>query len=494
MKLRVDGMLARSAWHWYFLLARVLRRCLNEHQMRRFVRLCRRIRRHYFLDAPIGTQPVQSGASGTASSVLPTWIVDEFRELAAIEPALYPAPELLTRYHAWQPVEDTYAAHLYRQLVSDFIEIRPQIIFLIPHMMRGGADLGVLHHVQLCDELGWRTTVVVTRDVTSPWLHRLPSSVRVVEYGRMAREASEEDRRLVLLRLLLQSPAATLHLINSQLGWQLFESFGKALVSSGKALYASLYCDDFDRNGIRCGYATDYVPTTSMHLAGIITDNQQFKADIQRRDGVPAENLHTLYFPYVGRISEPSLTGARVLWAGRLASQKRPELLYAIAASAPDIVFDVFGEAAPEYDVELLRRLRELPNVRMAGAFDDFWSIAQAGHYAAFLYTSAYDGLPNVLLEAAAAGLPIVTPDVGGVAELVSDARGYLLPADAEAPRFIQALREILGDAEGARLRALGAQVMVLQRHSWQVFKSGVLAIPGYVPQVAVTTTEARCP
>ncbi|RFQ09900.1 hypothetical protein D0N87_29380, partial [Pseudomonas sp. ATCC 13867] len=60
--------------------------------------------------APIGTQPVQSGASGTASSVLPTWIVDEFRELAAIEPALYPAPELLTRYHAWQPVEDTYAA------------------------------------------------------------------------------------------------------------------------------------------------------------------------------------------------------------------------------------------------------------------------------------------------------------------------------------------------------------------------------------------------
>ena len=229
--------------------------------------------------------------------------------------------------------------------------------------------------------------MVVTREVSSPWLHRLPGSARVVEYGRIAREASEEDRRMVLLRLLLQSPATTLHLINSQLGWQLFEGFGKALASSGKALFASLYCDDFDRNGVRCGYATDYIPSTSKYLAGIITDNQQFKRNIQRRDGVPAESLHALYFPYVGSVNEPSLPGVRVLWAGRLASQKRPELLYAIAALAPDIEFDVYGEAAPEYDAGLLRRLRELPNVRMAGAFDDFWGVAQVGDYAAFLYT-----------------------------------------------------------------------------------------------------------
>ncbi|MEE9100758.1 glycosyltransferase family 4 protein [Pseudomonas nitroreducens] len=177
-----------------------------------------------------------------------------------------------------------------------------------------------------------------------------------------------------------------------------------------------------------------------------------------------------------------------------MASQKRPELLYAIAALAPDIQFDVFGETASEYDAELLRRLQALPNVRMAGAFDDFWCIARAGDYAAFLYTSAYDGLPNVLLEAAAAGLPIVTPDVGGVAELVSDTRGYLLPGNAGASCFVQALREVFGDVEGARLRAVAAQETVLQRHSWQKFKAGVMAIPGYVPRAAFTVAEVRCP
>lgn len=129
-----------------------------------------------------------------------------------------------------------------------------------------------------------------------------------------------------------------------------------------------------------------------------------------------------------------------------------------------------------------------------AGPFDDFWGITQSRNYAAFLYTSAYDGLPNVLLEAAAAGLPIVTPNVGGIAELVSDAHGYLLPANAEASRFVLALREILGDAEGARRRATAAQKVVLQRHSWQAFNAGVLAIPGYAPRSAITTTQARCP
>lgn len=504
MRLRVDGFVARVVWRGYFLLMQVLRRCVRERQLQRFVRYCRQVRRHYFHEAPKDLQLMQGEMpnafermEGTptrvGSSVLPTWIVDEFRELATIEPALYPTPELLARYHAWQPVEDTYAAYLYQRLMDDFIESHPQIIFLIPHMMRGGADLGVLHHLRLCDELGWRTTVVLTRDVSSPWLHRLPRSARVVEFGYTARNASEEDRRLVLLRLLLQSPASTLHLINSQLGWQLFEGFGKALISSGKKLYASLYCDDFDRNGVRCGYATDYVPTTSPYLSGIITDNQQFKNLIRQRDGVPTENLHALYFPYVGAVCEPSLPGARVLWAGRLAPQKRPELLFAIAALAPDIQFDVFGEAAPECDSELLRRLRALPNVRMAGAFDDFWEVAQAGNYSAFLYTSAYDGLPNVLLEAAAAGLPIVTPDVGGVAELVSEERGYLLPGNAGASCFVQVLREVLADVDGARLRAMAAQEIMLQRHSWQTFKAKVQSIPGYVPRDEMATAEVLC-
>jgi glycosyltransferase involved in cell wall biosynthesis len=65
--------------------------------------------------------------------------------------------------------------------------------------------------------------------------------------------------------------------------------------------------------------------------------------------------------------------------------------------------------------------------------------------------TSASESLSNVLLEAMAAGLPVVAYRVGGNAELVNDERGELLPA---------------GDEEGfasAVLRLLASPAMRLQ-------------------------------
>jgi glycosyltransferase involved in cell wall biosynthesis len=44
------------------------------------------------------------------------------------------------------------------------------------------------------------------------------------------------------------------------------------------------------------------------------------------------------------------------------------------------------------------------------------------------------DGIPNVLLEAMAVGLPVITTEVGGISELVEDNRDGLLyqPHDIE--------------------------------------------------------------
>src|SRR5215212_6877057 len=45
-----------------------------------------------------------------------------------------------------------------------------------------------------------------------------------------------------------------------------------------------------------------------------------------------------------------------------------------------------------------------------------------------FLLTSRTENIPNVLIEAQAAGVPTVSPDVGGVSETMSDgATGYLV-------------------------------------------------------------------
>ena len=60
--------------------------------------------------------------------------------------------------------------------------------------------------------------------------------------------------------------------------------------------------------------------------------------------------------------------------------------------------------------------------------------------------TSDSESLSNVVLEAMAAGLPVVAYDVGGNSELLRDQRGMLIRAGNETA-FVDALQNLLADS-----------------------------------------------
>jgi glycosyltransferase involved in cell wall biosynthesis len=64
----------------------------------------------------------------------------------------------------------------------------------------------------------------------------------------------------------------------------------------------------------------------------------------------------------------------------------------------------------------------------------------------ALLHTSWTEGLPQVLVEAFAAGVPVVATDVGGIREAVGEAALLVPPGDAEAG--VAALEAIASDAD----------------------------------------------
>jgi glycosyltransferase involved in cell wall biosynthesis len=79
---------------------------------------------------------------------------------------------------------------------------------------------------------------------------------------------------------------------------------------------------------------------------------------------------------------------------------------------------------------------------------------AVLGRAWAFALPSYFEGMPMSILEAMAAGVPVVATNVGGIPMAVDERCGVLIPP-RDAARLSQSLIEILGDA--SRRKAMGA-------------------------------------
>lgn len=91
--------------------------------------------------------------------------------------------------------------------------------------------------------------------------------------------------------------------------------------------------------------------------------------------------------------------------------------------------------------------------VRFLGVRDDVPLVMSAAD--AYVMSSAWEGMPMVLLEAAAAGLPIVATTVGGNQEVVVDGEtGFLVPPSDHEALASAMLR--LGGLPETRRRAMG--------------------------------------
>jgi glycosyltransferase involved in cell wall biosynthesis len=143
-------------------------------------------------------------------------------------------------------------------------------------------------------------------------------------------------------------------------------------------------------------------------------------------------------------IEAPAPTGERVLWAGRIDAQKRPDLLLEIARASPDIVYEVWGVPLLSGEA-IMPDIMAQPNIEFRGPFDGFASIDKS-NVGCLLYTSAFDGTPNLLLEAMACGLACVSTAVGGIPDLLADGRGVLIDADTPAASYVDAIRTVLAD------------------------------------------------
>jgi glycosyltransferase involved in cell wall biosynthesis len=185
--------------------------------------------------------------------------------------------------------------------------------------------------------------------------------------------------------------------------------------------------------------------------------SREIAAELVEELGWPAEKVEVVYNAVdVERAAVPAPPGLRgqlggsetrslVLTPARLNAQKGHDALLEAVAGVPGALFLLAGDG-PERE-RLEARAAELgvaERVRFLGRREDVPQLLAACDV--FCLPSLYEGSSLAVLEAMAAGIPIVSSAIGGTEELIEDGRSGLLVPPGDAPALAAALRRLLED------------------------------------------------
>lgn len=165
---------------------------------------------------------------------------------------------------------------------------------------------------------------------------------------------------------------------------------------------------------------------------------------------------------------EPSVPPLKVAVVSRMIRPKgiveAVEAVQRARATGVPVELDLYGDpdAANPRSIapETLAEWSSQPGIRWRGHIDDVAKVWREHHVAMLL--SYREGLPRSLVEAAAAGRPIITTDVAGCREVVRDGKEGILVPLGDIDKAAQALvtlakdaglRQRLGAAANARFR-----------------------------------------
>ncbi|MGB3721595.1 MAG: glycosyltransferase [Pacificimonas sp.] len=184
------------------------------------------------------------------------------------------------------------------------------------------------------------------------------------------------------------------------------------------------------------------------HANGMLAVSQALRDDMVQM-GLPRERIAVHYTGIdMDRFhpgAAPKASEPRLIAAGNLVPVKRTGLLIEMMAHLPDVRLDIIGHGAEHASLERqIERLDLSSRVTLLGRLphDELPARMAAAHM--LVHASASEGLANVWLEALASGTPVVSTNVGGAAEVVTEGVGTLIPPDTNAVRLATAVRGLL--------------------------------------------------
>ena len=248
-------------------------------------------------------------------------------------------------------------------------------------------------------------------------------------------------------------------------------------------IFGNFYAFQYLQGGGTIGFIHDFFAGSVKFLTAVFHDNACVRDDIISYFGINSVNSQKLVVAYHpapqvdqsplrNRAEEPC--DADILWASRLDDEKLPEVVAEIARQLPGTTFHVWGSRTVDGG-GVPKCLVGISNIKLMGRYGSFGDILRTYRYRGFMFTSRWEGMPNVLLEAAAARLPIIAPDVGGIRELITDGvTGYLIPSALDVAEYVGSVRKVIAEPDKSEELAERAWMQLQTTFTWPQFASTV--------------------
>jgi glycosyltransferase involved in cell wall biosynthesis len=271
-------------------------------------------------------------------------------------------------------------------------------------------------------------------------LHALPAS----------RHPSPRDAAALAKLIRLVRRADVVHVHSSKAGF-----LGRLAAAAGRQTRAVLFTPHAwsfwaASGALRSGYTGLERLAAHWCRTIVVVADAERRAALEARIGTPAQYRVVQNGIDTERFALPRRpVGGRVIAVGRLARQKRPDLLVHAAARLrdrhPEIEVLLVGEGPERPAVErLVSELGLGGQVQLLGNREDVPELLATAEAA--VLASDYEGCPLSVLEAMAAGVPVVATHVGGVPEILADGSTGRLVEPGQPEALAAAIGDLLDD------------------------------------------------
>lgn len=342
----------------------------------------------------------------------------------------------------------------------------PSVIFCITELDPGGAEKALVRFARGLHERGWSVHVVSLRDagVLSGELEASGIRVTALDCGGFADLRAVPRLASLVRQLRPDILVCFLHqanIVGRIAGW----------LAGVKHVVSGIRVADRRRIVVWADWLTQRL---SCHYFAVSQHVAQVHGQLC---GIPSSKITVLYNGV--DVADSSLPGEdrqdglfRVLFVGRLTEQKQPVVLVHAVAALPDellnrVKVDMLG------DGELLDAVRKAildfgltDRVELHGHHADlnrWWAQADI-----LVLPSAWEGLPNVVLEAMARRVPVIASAVDGIPEVICDGETGWLVQSGNVGQLTDAIVRAESSADDRQRLADRAFEVVRQRFCWQ--------------------------